>query len=444
MRLFRQEGMHWRRWIILGMSVAVIAGLGLHFGPPWVRAGEVIAAQRQIVANRVDSLRSKRVLRPVLFEPAEEGNGWGHFVTALAGVSGLRDQDLVGFPSFSGGENLEPDPARIEASIELVRFKIETLKRALRRPWMEPGFDYGNFVGETFPELARAMKTSRILCDAAENAHARDRADEAVDFLVINLGIADRLTVKSHLVQELTAADVRTRSLESLKKILSNHRLGARQLERLARVLDACDPSGGDDAAWMDRQDLAIRLILLSLHDRPAMGSHYEEALQSSIGEYPSRRSMFAECFEAQDRHAAAMKLLAQRRLSERGAAAGELLASDQAPPKLHGVIQDHVGARWHTLTKVVTEYRLARLSVAVAQYHAEKGSYPLSLEDLTPRNIALLPVDAFGARAFNYFTTEGGAMIVSQTQEPEHAGLVGAELGPEADGFPAWRVRRR
>src|SRR5262245_28062438 len=177
----------WGFWIFLGIASAAVAGLGLHFGPSWVRAGEAIAAQRQIVASRVDALRSKRVLRPALFEPAEAGNGWGPFLAALTGVSGLTEKELVGFPSFSRDENLEPDPARIEASIELIRFKIESLKHALRRPWVDPGYDYENMVGDTFPELARALKAHRILCDAAENAHARGRGEEAVDLLVISL-----------------------------------------------------------------------------------------------------------------------------------------------------------------------------------------------------------------------------------------------------------------
>ncbi|HEU4339276.1 MAG TPA: hypothetical protein VFS19_04345 [Planctomycetota bacterium] len=430
----RPRSGRWKAWIILGIAAAAGLGLGLHFGPPWVRAGEEIEAQRQLVASRVDTLRSKRVLRPALFEPAEEGNGWGPFVAALAGVSGLGDEDLVGFPTFSRDENPQPDPARIEAAVELIRFKIDSLKHALRRPYVEPGYDYENVIGATFPEIARALKSSWILCDAAENAHARGRGDEAVDFLVITLGIADRLTVKSHVVQEVAAAEIRTRGLETLKKILSNHRLDARQLERLANALEACDPALGTDGAWMERQDLAVRLILLSLYDHPHLRTTHDEALNASLRHSFSRRSLFADCFEAQDRHLAGVRALAQRPFSERGAAAGELLASDEAPPMLHTVMQHNMGAAWRKLAKVALEYRLARVSVAVAQFHAKEGRYPRTLEELAPRDTA-----------FDYFLTEDGAMIVSRTRDPERAGEpVGGGQGPEADGFPAWRVRRR
>ena len=413
--------MSWKGWIIVGIAAAAALGLGVHFGPPWVRAGETIEAQRQLVASRVDALRSKRIMRPALFEPAEEGNGWRPLVVCVSGISGLTDKELEGFPSFSRDANPEPDPAKIEASVELIRFKIDSLKHALRRPFVEPEYEYENFIGETFTELSRALKSSRILCDAAENAHARGRGDEAVDFLVLTLGIADRLTVKSHVIQEVVSADIRTRGLETLKKILSNHRLDARQLERLASVLDACDPASGNDGAWMERQDLAVRLILLSLYARPNVGTSYDEALNASLRHSFSKRNLFADCFEAQDRHLAGVKALAQRPFAERAAAAGELLASDEVPPMLHMVMQHDLGAAWRTLTKVAMEYRLARVSVAVARYHVVNGRYPKSLAELEPRDLA-----------FNYFVTEDGASIVSRTQDPD------------ADSFPAWRIHRR
>jgi hypothetical protein len=360
-------------------------------------------------------------------------------VVAVTGLTALTEHELVGFPSFSRDENPAPDPVRIEAAMELIRVKVEFLKHALSRPWVDPGYDYENIIGETFPEIARALTASKILCDAASNSHARGRARESVDFLVITLGIADRLTVKSHLVQELVAVEIRTRALETLKRMLQDHQLGAQDLERLARALEACDPATGDQSSWMARQDLAVRLIMLSLFDRPELGTDYREALNASGQGYTSKRVMFAECFEAQDRYAAGLRALAERPLSERGAAAAELLASDRSTPMLHLVLQGQFGSTCQKLARVAQEYRLARLSVAVALYHAENGKYPRSLADLAPNHRAPVATDA------NYSTTDSGAMIVSRTRDPEHANTaVGTEQGPEANGFPAWRVRKK
>ncbi|HZL72328.1 MAG TPA: hypothetical protein VFC86_07700 [Planctomycetota bacterium] len=421
-----------KSWIIIAIAAVAVAGLGVLYFPPWIRAGEAIDSQRQIVASRVDSLRSQRVMRPVLFEPAESGNGWRPFVAAVSGVSALTDKDLVGFPSFSRDDNLEPDPVRIEAAIELIRFKIESLKHAFRRPWVEPEYEYENMIGATFPEIARALTSSKILCDAAANAHARGRGEEAVDLLVINLGIADRLTVKSHLVQELSAVAIRTRGLETLKRILSNHHCDAKQLERLARALEACDPVSADDAGWMVRQDLAVRLMMLSLYDRPEVGWNYREAMEASADHYYSPRIMFAECFAAQDRYAAGMEALAARPLWERGTATGELLDAGETPPNLHRVLQDHFGAMWHRLASVAMEHRLARVAVAVASYNAEKKEYPSTLESL-PRTLS----EGFAGRAFDYTRTSEEARIDYRSRHPEPAeGLEGEDS--------AWRVRRR
>jgi hypothetical protein len=90
-------------------------------------------------------------------------------------------------------------------------------------------------------------------------------------------------------------------------------------------------------------------------------------------------------------------------------------------------------------------DYRLAQLSVALARHHAETGEYPATLEQLIPKYLSAVPVDAFGGAPFAYSRIEGGASIASQTRDPEFVeGIDMPGQAFNAEGFHVWQVRRK
>ena len=87
----------------------------------------------------------------------------------------------------------------------------------------------------------------------------------------------------------------------------------------------------------------------------------------------------------------------------------------------------------------------LARITAALALFQAENEAYPIQLSELVPKYLPSLIRDPYEDAEFGYWTKAGEATVVSRTREPARRHEpVGAQQGPEVDGFPAWRVKRK
>lgn len=434
----------WIWWIFIPIPTVIVAGVGILFGSAWLKAGRTLHQQRLVVPARTAALKAERVIRPIVFEPAEVGNGWDLLTPALAAIGALTDEDLVGFPSYGLEEINPPDPERIETVLARIRPHIEGLKQALRRPSVEPDTNYDNLLDQKYPWMAHALKTSKILRDSAGHRHAGGRSAEAVEFVLIMMGIADRVAVKGFLIHELVATVIRSLGHESLRNVLASHDLSTAELHRLSRVLGELDPRPETDTQWLAREDLYFRQVVLNLVDRPERGG-VNVGTVPSARHYFSLRIMIAECLGEQDRYMTRVNAVTALPLGERSAAARRLTSDFERASIMHALMVPQLGRAWYNLASSAMTHRLARLSVALALYHAETGEYPPTLEALVPKYIPSLPVDAFAGLPIAYTRADGGARVASQARDPEFT--EGTDATGElfnSDGFHEWRVRRR
>ncbi|HTF57103.1 MAG TPA: hypothetical protein VK661_07710, partial [Planctomycetota bacterium] len=412
------------------------------FFSAWVRAGRVLDVQRKAVPERVAALRSQRVLRPNLFDPAEEGNAWELETRALEALAALPAEDLEGFPSFSGDEHPNPDPAKIESTLKKIRPQIEDLKHALRRRWVEPNYRYEEHVGLKMPHLSQAIRMGKLLRDGAVYLHGEGKLNEAVDFIVLGLGLADHIVVKGSLVPGMVGIVVRSCIHEALRKILAAHHLDTASLQRLARTLDLLESAEPNLNECLRVDDLFTRLVILDLVDHQLKGVG-DFTAGASFRHWFSLRIMMAESVEAQDRFMEGVERVSVLPLWERPAAGRDVLAPfEHHPTAIHALMLPQLGRAWRNAAECSMEHKLARLAVALAMHQAEHGTYPAKLADLVPRYLSTLTIDPYAGQPFGYSVTAGAAVVYSFGEDRDDDG--GRPVpDDDIDGDVVWTVKR-
>ncbi|HEU4339275.1 MAG TPA: hypothetical protein VFS19_04340, partial [Planctomycetota bacterium] len=246
----------WFPWVIGLFPLAAMLTVGVLFLTDWTKAGRVLDGQRRAVADHIAALRSAKIARPVLFEPAEEGNSWDLIAPALKAISEIPDQELVCLPSYEmwrPEDAPEPGLGETEKLMEKLGPHLETLKRALRRPSVEPPFDFDNPVNHDTSIGSGTVRTAEILRDLTALALEQGKAEKAVELVILTLGIADRIAVKSFLMRDQMAMVASSRGLDALKDALEKHNLSVVHLSRMASVLDSVD--SGREVDWVDKED---------------------------------------------------------------------------------------------------------------------------------------------------------------------------------------------
>jgi hypothetical protein len=81
---------------------------------------------------------------------------------------------------------------------------------------------------------------------------------------------------------------------------------------------------------------------------------------------------------------------------------------------------------------RTTARFELTKLAFALAQYHAEQGSYPEQLADLVPKYVVRLPKDIFSDAPFHYRREDDGYLLYSVGPNGKDDGGVGHEYPNE------------
>ena len=99
----------------------------------------------------------------------------------------------------------------------------------------------------------------------------------------------------------------------------------------------------------------------------------------------------------------------------------------------------------WHRRVVNELDWTLARVSVAVAWYQAEKGKYPQSLADLVPTYLNLVPRDPFTGLSLGYRVEKKEARVYSFGQNrSDDGGKFADYLDYDEDEDITWIIKRR
>ena len=435
------------RRIILVMFAVIAAFPVAIFLEIWVSSGAIVKRERERVKAGIVALKSQRVERPSLFPPETEGNSWDLLKATLPfWKNSHMDPDRKQFYTDEKGKprGAEPDLERI---LETLRPRIEELREALRRRHVDPGHDY-EAVGQGIPHVLEAMAVFSVMKGVSAYLRAHDRHREALDAIMVSLGLADHLRVKGQDLTQMISHAGDQGAFEELKQLLEGHHLDSSDLGRMARALDILDSSWPTPLAYYRADDLLSRNSVVVFLDGGPNAESIKKNLPAAIPGWRqlySDRIFASQLFGLFDQQLAGVEELTSKPVSEWGPAANEANSSMRLVSETLGL----PSGNWHWYLKewgkIRTRYLTARVAVALAWYHAEQGEYPATLEGLTPKFLPHQTLDPLEGQPFGYRAGEDEATVVSPTLDPEFRDkAIGKGHGQKLDGSPAWRVRRK
>jgi len=375
-------------WILAAVAVPIVGFIAFLLISELSRATKAVDNQRRIVQERIAALRAQRVLRPNLFEPAEEGNAWDLHTQALTAIGALSEEDIDVLQTFISGE-AEANPEKVDRLLAAHRPHLEMIKAALHRPWVEPDYRYEQGTALKLPLASPSIQAAKLLAAAAKRCHERGRDEEAADYVLVGLGLADHMEVKAPLIGALTSNVCQWIALDQLKRILADHELPPAALERLARALERLDAARPDFQDCLRREDILARSTMRGLEERG-------EARQAATWrDLASDQVAAARFYGVQDRFMEGLERIAKRPAWERQEAGDKLVKEiiDTGSP-LHLLLIPQVGRAWRNLWLSSANWAVARVAVAVAWHQAANGSAPADLKDLVPRYLSKVPDD--------------------------------------------------
>lgn len=232
------------RRIILTILGAILAFVAAVFFEAWWSTGRVIDRARQHCDVELARLRSERVYRPNLFEPEEEGDTWDVLKPAVE-ICHSTWTHATWSPFFTDAlgrlNNCQEDRERLLESLAPV---IEELKRGLRRRLVESDVwsDHTLTNRVNFLGMNRALG---VLNGAILHREAQGRVSEVVDFVLICLGLADRLKVNGTTWDEMEAAHGDKVGFRAIRRLLMAPALAPSELAKLAMALEKLEPRAG-------------------------------------------------------------------------------------------------------------------------------------------------------------------------------------------------------
>ncbi len=434
------------RWIVLGVIGLILLSAGGIFLETWISAGRVIEREREELNRRAEEIRSRRVPRINLFGPPEQGDAWECFLKALADADPIPSGNLEVFPSIAGDEVPKIDDAAIARMIEVLRPSIEGLKRALRRSEVDPGWSYDEKMLGPYPSIAGSIKFARILSDSASHYHRQGKDGIALEMLALAYGMGDLQAVDGTLVTELIRFVVNQIQRHAVKEILASHDCSASELESFAKFLERLEGVRPGLMEALLREDIVARRIYLMVARDGWKGIEESYRRERWYRRWLPLRMQAAQWLRWQDlvmkEHERVAGLDPWNHPAAIEAATRALEGGPIAPYGMSG----HYFRAWGNWRLDRHSMALARLSVAVARFQSEKGSYPAALQDLAPQYLARLPVDPMNGKPFHYVNRGDSAIVYALGHDGDDDGgkPITDDDDDAEDGDIVWTVKRR
>lgn len=437
-----------RFWpVLFGLCALILISAGAGYLEAWNSSGRILERERKFVHAGLAERRARHVLRPNLFEPAEEGNSWDILKGALPFWNNSHiDPERRLFHRSRDGR-LEAAPQELNRVLESLHPRIEILRRALRRRHVEPNHDYDRW---EVPHLLGMQHAGTVMTGVAAHLQREGRHDEALDHILICFGLADHLRVKGLHISVIFSLACDRDAFNALERLLADHGLDRPSLQRLARSLEGLESSWPHPKDFYRDSDLDSRHFILRLAERgPETRRIREESKLKKPGwhDWFSERIQLRRLVRIEDTRMAILDRVLSMPVSEWTDAAKS--AESQVKQQENSIWDGWGESNLHWYLKSWGEMRmnlaLARIAAALALYDLDHEDYPSNLAHLVPKYLPSLIHDPYGNAEFGYWIMGNEATLVSRTRDPScRQNPVGAGLGPEADGFPAWRVKRK
>lgn len=446
-----------RRRQAAGILAVLVLLLGIPGGCYWswlADADAILDRGEREWAEAIARVRAADDARPALFAPEEPGNAWEIYTSALNAFKALPGSDRDKSPTHRGPP-APPDLAEFEPVFERCKPILEELRRALRRPRVNPDLRYEEDLEMSLPLLGPALGAAKFFSDGIALRRQQGRWKEALELSVLLAGLGADLEHKGPTIASLLRVVVEDTTFRRLRESLESHSFDAGDLEWAGTALERLE-SGRRDILEEFRVDAAVHALpgLVKIgRGRVAPGS------LGNRGLYPAQLP-----WKGRARYGFSNPIMAASALSDWKVFMRELEADRASSLRVRRntaiAVVDRLVARGNPLTAAilpdivrsfefrlgsVTRNRLARISLALARHHAERGSYPVTLAEMAPRYLPAEPLDPMTDAPFRYSAAPDRATVYSLGGDgDDDGGRPAAEERIAEDGDIVWTVKRQ
>ncbi len=437
-----------KAWLWALGALAVMAGIGAYV---WVdaqsRATEVFKRHEAEVAAKIAALRGRKGAHPPIVGEVIPGNGWPLLLRALQGFRAIPEADADQVPELNGAmdEKDYPPPTTLDPIFARHAAPFDELRLALRHTEVDPAYDYEQGLSLSLEHLAHAIRAARFLAGAASNHHRAVRDPEAVDPLLMGLGMAQDVGRDGPLIAALVQIVCEAIAIETWREILGSHGLSTRDLARAAEGMEALRvtrPEFGDSCRI---EDVMGRRTLVLMGLSGADPAQFEVSgfwSGRSWRHLYSRRLACAGALPVFERFYRDLEGIQKLPLHEREA------ASEKAQGTAFSDPNPYVRMALPAVTKVYgrdaiaqMNWTLMRVATAVAGFESEKGAAPASLGELVPRYLPRVPDCPLTGKPLGY----APGKVWSYGVDGVDQGGVPSPTGDEAPGGDVvWTVKRK
>lgn len=350
----------------------------------------------------------------VEFSPGEQ--------TAEEGIAGLSDSEEDTIREYLRNPNPELERnVRVLLGRPQVQKALKILREASKRPHCVFPINWEDGMQVVFPQYAKFREACRLVVAQAQLAAGEGNLAEALGWCEVSLRMADHVAFEPTLIGQLVSYAVRSITLRSVQRFLSEAQLTPAQAEQFAHYLEQINLY--DELA---RAMIGERAFGLDSYRRIRRG-----ALPAPLG-------AFDELVYLKNMQRA-IELAA---LPHHQAARGDQALIEERkrwPNKytLASTIVPALGKCANKRDQVLAEIGLCRVVLALKAYKYEHGAYPSTLDQLRRTLDWTLPVDPFTGRSFIYRRQEEGFKLYSVGENLKDDGGVKKPKGPRAWEHP-------
>jgi len=433
-----------RRIILAILGVVVALGAAV-FLDVWISSGNVIEGERQRIAQALERLRLERVHRPVLFEPAEDGNSFD-LIKLAAEPARTTWTSATWSPFFTDNQGRlksVPDEER-DRVLETISPQFEILKRALRRSLTDPD-RWSEAALRRGPSYLGENRLLGVLDGAIRHRAAQGRFPVVADYILISLGLSDRLKVKGDIWAQVNGGIGDRIAFDAIRRHLADPAMPLVELNRLASAIERLAAAPREDYV-----DAHFRFNLQGHHwllracdgDREVRKEIEDNRDSSGAGSVLTLRDAYT------------WRLFVARRFALDNADARRIASVADRPPvewmqelRPLGEYGPSPETRRFWCLIYVAQHRLdmamARVALAVSRFAEGRGRWPRNLDELAPEYLETIPVDPWTRQPLSIREMSGDAVISAPDLDKEiEAALSHSQI--KASEWRAWTVKRR
>lgn len=384
--------------IVAALLVLLIATFGTAWWALQSRATAVFERYEQRSNELMAGVRARAWPRPRLFGPAKPGDGWAAYEQALIGFGAIPDAEAEELRTIQDGPDYEPDLLAIEEFFERHAPLVEQLRESQRRTGFAPTYRYENGFNMQLPNVSHAIRTARILSARATHFHDSGRRVEALDSIVLGIGVGHDTARGGVIVNLLVQYVCEGVEALALRELLEDHEFKPDELERFAGQLDQLWETRPALGPVIDAEEASTDagLTAWGLHGTsPGLnpGRTLAEEFRTNWRYLYSQRLACAGALGDMSRMFEAWRSSAPLAPHRRGSAFIEAMAGldmDRNPISAQlKFSMDHL-YRQDCIARLHLE--MMRVSVALARFELDHGTAPARLDDLVPRYIKAIP----------------------------------------------------